>query len=810
MGGSVWQDSRYALRNWRKTPLVIAAAILALGLGIGVVVAVYSVVNAVLLRPLPFERPERLITLWESIPEQNRDGIRTSVGDFFDWRERSTTFKELVGYFRWKNTLTGAGEPQRIWAGFVSANFFEMLGARPVLGRTFRAEENEPEAEKVAILSHGLWKSQFGGDRRVLGQQIVLDDVAHTVVGVMEPGFDYPGDIRVWTPLGMDANSFPRNFYFLRVLGRLEPEVDLAQARAEMEAIAVGLEEQYPKTNRGRRVSLVPLRQHQVGEVRPALLLLFGAVVLILAIACANVASLLIARTSSRRSELAVRTSLGATKTRLLRQGLTESLVLGLLSGGFGLLVAFIVARLLVRFGPSHVPRLEEAGLEPGVLLFALGISLVTGLLCGFGPAFLASKPDLTQWLKAGGSASKTRAGRRILDGLVMVEVAVAFTLLICAGLLLRSFWELLSVDMGFEPAGVVALEVELPLARYAEDHQPRTFFRELVGRVDNLPKVQSAAAVFFLPLSGKGISSEYEIEGRPPQPEAQALEAVVWPVTPGYFETMEIELLRGRSFSWSDDVEAPPVVVVSEAFARQHWPREDAVGQRVVFEADFGEETGVLERDTRRIIGVVADVKYRQIEEPPPPVIYFPQSQSDWRSMNLVVRTDGDPLALVPSLRSQVEDLDASLAISDIQTLKQVVARNREQPRFSAFLLSILAAVGLTLAAVGVFSITAYSMAERRQEIAIRMTLGARRESIVLQILKRAASLTAVSLLIGTVGALALARWMNSLLFGVRETDPATFLVVIFVLGSMACLASYLPALRASRLDPVTTLRLE
>lgn len=810
MGGSYWQDIRYTFRHWRRAPIAIGSAILALGLGIGVVVAVFSVVNAVLLRPLPFEDSERLVSLWESIPDQNRDGIRTSVGDFFDWRERSRAFEEMSGFFRWKSTLASDAEPQRVWVGYVSARFFEMLGAQPIQGRTFADEENTPDAEKVAILAHGLWESAFGADPDVIGRQIRLDDVPHTVVGVMEPGFEHPGDIGVWAPLGMDADSFPRNFYFLVVLGRLAPGVDLVQARSEMESIAVGLEEQYPKTNTGRRVSLVPLREGMVGKVRSALWMLFGAVVLILAIACANVASLLVARATVRRSEVAVRTSLGATRSRLLRQGLTESLVLGVLSGGVGVLAALVLIRLLIRFGPSRVPRLAEANLDPGVLLFALGISLVTGLACGLAPALQSSKPDLAQWLKTTGSASKTRTGRRLLDTLVMVEVALAFTLLIGAGLLLRSFWGLLAVDLGYEPSGVVAVEVELPLARYEEDHQPRTFFRDLVTRVDSLPGVRSAAAVFYLPLSGKGISSEYRIEGQPPPREGQELEAVVWPVTPGYFETLEIELLRGRRFTWSDDFDAPPVIVVSETFAREHWPNGDPLGQRVIFGADFGEETGVLESAPREIVGVVADVKYRQPDAPPPPVIYFSQSQSDWRSMNLVARSAGDPLALVPVLREEIRDLDPGLAISDIQTLDQVVSTSRAQPRFSALLLSILAAVGLLLAAVGVFGITAYSMTERRQEIAIRMTLGARPRSILLQSLWRIATLTAIGLGVGIVASLVLSRWISTQLFGIAGHDPITYAIVFLVLGGMTCLAGYLPAQRASQLDPALALRLE
>ena len=811
MGGSFWQDVRYSFRNWRRAPIAIGSAILALGLGIGVVVAVFSVVNAVLLRPLPFEDPERLISLWESIPDQNRDGIRTSVGDFFDWRERSRAFEDLSGFFRWKSTLASDAEPQRVWVGYVSARFFEMLGAQPVHGRTFADEENTPDAEKVAILSHGLWESSFGGDPEVIGRLIRLDDVAHTIVGVMEPGFDHPGDIGVWTPLGMDADSFPRNFYFLVVLGRLAPGVEVAQARSEMEAIAVALEEQYPKTNTGRRVSLVPLREGMVGEVRPALWMLFGAVVLILAIACANVASLLVARATARRSEVAVRTSLGATRSRLLRQGLTESLVLGLASGGAGVLTALVLIRLMIRFGPSRVPRLAEASLDPGVLLFALGISLLTGLTCGLAPALQSSKPDLAGWLKVTGSASRTRSGRRLLDALVMVEVALAFTLLIGAGLLLRSFWGLLAVDLGFEPSRVVTVEVELPLARYEEDHQPRAFFRDLMTRVDSLPGVRSAAAAYFLPLSGKGISSEYRIEGGPARPDGQELEAVVWPVTPGYTETLEIDLLRGRRFTWSDDIDAPPVILVSETFAREHWPDGGALGQRVIFSAEFGEDTGVLPRASREIVGVVADVKYRQPDAPPPPVIYFPQSQSDWRSMTLVARSSADdPLALVPALRAEIRDLDPALAVSGIQTLAQVVATSRAQPRFSALLLSILAGVGLILAAVGVFGITAYSMTERKQEIAIRMTLGARPRSILVQNLRRIATLTAISLAVGVTGSLVLSRWISAQLFGIAGHDPVTYATVFLVLGGMTCLAGYLPAQRASQLDPALTLRRE
>jgi putative ABC transport system permease protein len=810
MLGELWQDGRFAARTFGRTPLQLAAAIVALGLGTAAVIAVFSVVDAVLLRPLDFEEPERLVTIWESQPDKGDDQVRVSVPNFFDWRSQNGVFEKMTASYSWKSTLTGLESPERLWVGYVSADFFETLRVEPVLGRTILPEDDRPDSEKVIVLSHGFWQTRFSQDPEVLGRRIGVDDLQYTVVGVMKAGFDYPKDTMVWMPLGYDADTYPRSFHFLEVIGRLAPGVTLAQARVKMEAIGRRLEEEHADTNAGWKVSLIPMEQLRADKSRPALHLLAGAVVLVLMIACANVAGLTLARSSARRDELALRSALGAGPARLIRQSLTESGLLALAGGAAGLLLAFFVVRFVAGVGPKVLPRLAAVTIDLRALLFALVISLLAGLTVGCLPALRASRLSLERWLKAVGSA-KTASGQRALDLLTVAETGLALMLLIAAGLLIRSFQSLVSVDTGIDGKGVVALELELPAARYPEGHQPAAFFQEVLERIDALPGVSSAGAVFSLPMVRESLKVGYTVDGRQDAGEEQAHTAVIWPITLGYLETLGIELRQGRGFTRFDGPGAPPVVLISESLARQHWPDKDPIGQRLVLGANFG-ETGKLVRASREIVGMVADVRHRGPGSEPEPGIYFPHAQSDWRTMSLAVQSapDVDPLALVPAIRDQVRALDAGLAIANVRTMDQIVTESTYRSSFMALLLSTLAGLALVLAAMGVYSVSSFSVTQRRREIAVRMALGADRGAVLRQVLGRATVLAALGAVLGVIASWAFAGWLSSLLFGVGRSDPLTLVVVTSVLIAAACLASFLPARWASRIDPATVLRVE
>ena len=802
-------DARDALRSWKSARLSLAAAVLTLGLGIGSVAAFFSVVDAVLLRPLDHPNPQELVTLWETTAGPEQEQTRVSYANFLDWQREAESFRSMTSFYRWKTTLSGDGEPERIWTGYVSGGFSETLGVRTLLGRGFTAAENVPDGPKVVVLGAGLWQGRYGSSPDVLGRQLFLDDVGHTIVGVFEEGFDFPGEVALWTPMGLGAESFPRGFRFLRAVGRLAPGVSESAAREEMESLAASLAEAHPESNQGRSAMLVPLLEDRVGDTRPALRLLLLAVGLILVIACVNVAGLLVVRTTARRGELALRRALGASGAGLLRRGLVEALLLGAAAGGVGVLLAYLALELFVRLGADGVPRLDEAALDGRALAVAVATALVAGLASGFLPALLARRTDLGSWIKTGTGMSQSRGRRRLLDALVVMEMALALTLLVGAGLLAKSFLGLMAVDLGYDPERVVTLELELPMARYGEPHQPRQLVAEVVDGAAALPGVEAAAAVSTVPLAGNNYSVGIEVEGAPAATPSETPTAAIWIASPGVLPALGMRLEEGRALAASDGPDAPPVVMVSRALADRHWPDGDAVGKRLTFDANFGAETGIIQRHAREIVGVFEDLKYQSLDEAGPAMVLVPHAQSEWRSMYLVARTNGDdPLAAAASLRDVLHRSDPALPLSGVETMTAIVEAERAPARFSTSLLGALALIGLVLASVGVFSVASYVVAERRREIAVRMALGARRETILAAVLRRQMKLAAVSLALGLGASLLLQRLLETQLFGIEPTDLPTLSVVSLLLLATACLAGTLPARRASRVDPAHTLR--
>jgi putative ABC transport system permease protein len=804
----LWQDLRYAVRVLLKNRGFTAVAVLALALGIGANTAIFSVVNSVLLRPLPYREPHRLIALWENY--QQRGGPERewfSPADFKDFREQAQSLEHVVALLGWGPTLTGQGEPEDLQGAAVAYDTFSMLGVDPAIGRSFTADEDRTGAERVVVLSHGLWQRRFGSDAAIIGKSLILGGESYTAIGVMPRGFTFPilPNTEIWRPLTpamVALAGCDRGCLVLRVMARLKSGVTLDAARAESSAIAARMAEQYPETNKGVGSTVVPLHEQLVGDVRPAMLVLLGAVALVLLIACANVANLLLARAAARQKEVAIRAALGASRGRLIRQHLTESLVLALVGGAFGLLLAFWMVDLLVSFAPKGTPRLEEIAIDRGVLAFTFGTAILTGLIFGMAPALLSSRANLAGSLKEGGrDTSAGSRGNRVRSGLVVSEIALALMLLVGAGLLIKSFANLQRVDPGFDPENVLRIDVGLPRTRYPDRNQAAVFFKQLVDRVALLPGVQSAGAVSSLPLSGGGTDSGFAIEGRPqPAPDRQP---VAWyaKVTPDYFRTMGIRLMRGRVFTEADNLDASRVVVISETMARRYFPDEDPLGKRLLF--DDG-------KDRREIVGIVADVRHFGLNLDARPTMYFSQSQSPNRGMSLVVRASGDPMSLAPAIRSEVWALDRDLAVSSVMPMNELIRTSLAEPRFVLLLLGLFAAVAMALSAIGVYGVMSYSVTQQSHEIGVRMALGAQVRDVLKLVVSRGIALVGGGVALGLVAAFALTRVMESLLFGVSATDFTTFAATSLILAAVALAACFVPARRATKVDPMVALRYE
>ena len=801
-------DLRYAARLQRKNPGFTVIAIIALALGIGANTAIFSVVNTVLLRPLPYKDPERLVMVWEDATKLGYPHDTPAAANFVDWRDQSQVFEGMAAIADTSFNLTGSGDPERLEGRRVSANMFPLLGVEPQIGRVFTAAEDQPGAQHVVLLSYALWQRRFGGDPGIIGKSLTLNGENHVVVGVMPARFQFPSsDDQAWVPIAFtQEEAGNRNRHYLQVLARLKPGVSLTQAQSEMSTIAARLQQQYPQSNTDLGAAVQPLHEHLVGDIRPALLVLLGAVGLVLLIACANVANLLLARAAVRQKEIAVRVALGARRWRLIRQFLTESVLLSTFGGLVGLAIAYGGLVLLKAFIPENISQAREISMDLKVLGFTFLVSVATGLIFGLAPAIQAARFNQIDTLKEGGRDAATGgSGKRLRGLLVTAEVAISLVLLIGAGLLINSFLRLRNVDPGFRADNLLTMKIVLPEPKYEEMQRRSVFYTELINRVQSLAGVRSAAVTSNLPLYRQGNSIGVGIEGQPDPPPGQERIVVTRIISPGYFDTMSIPVLRGRGLADQDTETSPNVVVISETMARRYWPGEDAVGKRIA--------AGRIRKpeDWIQVVGVVKDVRQFELNAEPRPQMYLTYRQAGFfDSRDLVVKTDVDPASMAATVRKAVWEIDKDQPVSNIQTMNEILADSIARQRFSMLLLAIFAAVALVLAGVGIYGVMSYSVAQRTREIGIRMALGAQTGAVLKLAVGYGMKLVIAGIAIGLVAALALTRVMSTLLFGVTATDPTTFTLISLLLIAVAVLASYLPARRATRVNPIIALRYE
>jgi putative ABC transport system permease protein len=801
-----YQDLRYAVRRLFKSPGFTSVAVLTLALGIGANSAIFSVVNGVLLRPLPYPEPQRLVGVYHT-----SEGMRAVMSgpNYSDIARLATSFENAAAYNTSRMILTGQGEAARLQTAEVSASLFNVLRVRPQIGRVFNADENTPGRTNVVILAHGLWEQRFGSDPAVIGRRIMLDGAPREVIGVMPRGFSYPADRQAWLPLEYDENfvSKQRGAWYLGVVARLKPGIRPEQSAAEVETLGRNLAREYPDANGEIGMTTMPLLEAMVGDIRRSVLILLGAVGFVLLIACTNVANLLLARAAARQSELAVRIALGAGRGRLVRQLLTESVVLSLIGAAFGLILAVWGVELLVGLEPEGIPRLGNVRVDGTVILFTAATAVITGVLFGLVPAFTATR-GVSESLKESGRGAVTgRGGARVRGALVIAELALAVMLLAGAGLLIRSFAKLQAVDPGFRSDRALTFELTLPDGRYKDDEPRIAFFDQLLPRLRALPGVQNASAVLGLPLSGLDLIISFEVAGRPPVPPSQQPAMQVRVATPGYFDAIGIPLKRGRGFTDADRAGTPRVVLITEAAARQYFPGEDPIGKTI--RLGWGRGPG-KPRAGGEVVGIVGDIKDAALNEPNPPQIYMPLRQWPVSFMTVVVTTSVPPASMAEAVRAQVAAIDPNLPLSNVATLDAVVAKSISQQRFYLMLLTIFAAVALVLAAIGIFGVLSYAVAQRTREIGIRMALGAQERTVITLIVRQALILVVSGVALGTVAALYLSETMTRMLFSVKPTDPATFASVAGVLIAVALFASYVPARRATRVDPIVALRAE
>jgi putative ABC transport system permease protein len=798
------QDLRYSLRAVQRSPAYTAAVVLTLALGIGGSTAIFSFVNGVLLRPLPYSEPQDLVFVCETHPERHSDWCGGSPANLWDWREASRTL-ETIGLGRsWSFGLKDErGKFRSLRGGVATVGMFDALRAGAQLGRLFQESDHHEGQDRVAILSHSLWQSRFGSDPEVLGRRLNLDENAYFVVGVLPDGFEVPylETVELWIPLWSDRVGW-RSWRGLRPYGRLAPGVTLAEARAEMKTIAARLAGEYPETNADWDVEVVRLQDHMVASVRPALLLFLGAVGLVLLIACANVANLLLTRTTGRQKELGLRAALGAGRGGIIRLLLTEGLVLALLGGGAGILLALWLVGFFVSLAPPGFPRLDEVRLDGGVLLFALTLSALTSLLFGILPAWQSSRVDLHSALKEGGRAIASGSSSRTRSALVVAEVALSLVLLVGAGLLLRSFVNLTDWEPGFETDHLVTFSVFPPMGKYQEPGRLGTLYRRINEELTSLPGVLSAGEVSAGPLFGGGDGvTEFWVEGRSVPAEGEFPTVDWFDCGPGYFRTMGIPLLQGRYFGAADDAGAPRVAIINETMARRHWPGEDPVGERLHVEVhDAGVE----------IVGVVADVPSFDPREPVAPQIYWPLDQAMRGATFYAVRTDLEPSRTVASIRAALEGIEPEMALGSVSTLGERIGRELVRPRFHMLLVGIFSGVAFLIAMIGIYGVISYGVARQAHEIGIRRALGAQHRHVLGRVLRSGAALAGLGVVLGTLGALGLTRLLQSLLVEVGPTDPWTFAVVALSVLVVSLLACAIPAWRAIRVDPMVTLRHE
>jgi putative ABC transport system permease protein len=805
------QDLRYAFRLRTKSPAFTSIAVLTLALGIGANTAIFSVVNAVLLRPLAFRDASRLVLVAE---KSKYPTISTSYENYLDWRDQSHSFESLEATRGTTITLTGAGEPERLNARMMTAGIFPLLGVDARLGRTFRAEEDRAGGPPVVLLSYGLWQRRFGGAPDVIGKAMNLDTQPYTIVGVAPSGFEVLQPADVFLPFTPWAKTLPadRNWHpGILTIGRLKPAISREQARTEMVGITKRLEEQYPEYNTGTSADVVGLQEQMVQNVRPALLLLIGAVSLVLLIACANVANLLLARAAVRGREVAIRTSMGATRWRVVRQLLTESVLISLAGGALGLLLAWAALGPLLKISADSVPQAFSIGLDRWVLAFTLGVSVVTGLVFGIVPALRTAKLDLRETLNEGSRGSTMGPGQhRLRSSLVATEMALAMLLLVGAGLLLRSFSRLQDIAPGFQPDHLLVADLPLAQATYAKPEQRFAFYDRLVERARTLPGVRSAAAASFLPVSGGGGLLHFNITGRPPKTPHDYLAAGYRTITPSYFETLGVPLLQGRLFRPADREKGPAVVLINAAMARTYFPLENPLGKRIQVGATPDPDP---QNPQMEVVGVVGDL-VQGLGLDPKAEMYLPYRQADQVlpvfQLSVVLRTAGDPLLQASALRSALAEIDPNQPLVRVRTMEDNMAATVAQPRFRTWLIGIFAALALLLAAVGIYGVMSYSVTQRTNEIGIRVTLGAQPSDVFRIVVGEGLRLALSGVAVGFVAALVLTRVLRSFLYGISASDPLTFTSVAVLLTLVGVAASFFPARRATRVDPIVALRYE
>lgn len=817
----MFQDLRFGIRMLGKQPGFTLIAILTLALGIGANATIFSVVDAVLLRPLPFAQPERLVAVGTNDARNPGEKSSLSYPDFLDWRERNQSLAGLALYGNATVAMTGTDASVTLTAQVVSANLFETLGAVPQLGRVFTRAEEKPGnggTGYAAVISHRLWHERFGANPNVIGRVVTLDRKPFEIIGVMKSGFQFPiqaEPVEVWvTPAiwseaaaGKRPVTERRGYRAFQAVGRLLDGVSLAQAQADLSAVAAGLEKEYPDNNNGWGALLIPLQQDLTGDYRQALLVVFAAVACVLLIACANLANLQLARATTRAREIALRAALGASRARIVRQLLTENALLALAGGLLGFLLAYLSLETMLRFLPADLPRLADIAVNRGVLAFTFVVSLFTGIVFGLAPALQATRLDLHETMKdcaRGGASSSGKA--RLRGALVVTEVALAMVLLICASLLLQTFRKLQRVNLGFDSQNVLTAHLAFSETAYTKPDQKIAFTERVLERVRTLPGVVSASAILPLPLSGDSTQGSFQFDGQPAEPGAEPTAQLRW-IGPEYYTTMKIPLLAGRDFSARDNLDAPAVAIVNQAFVKKYLANENPLSKRL--QLPFG-----LRGDTTtvQIVGVVQDVKHRtELREAQEPELYLAYAQLPFFSMtNLVIRTSVPPAGLVRDVQREVSALDNSTALSNVKTLERYLGQAIAQPRFSALLFGLFALLALALGVIGLYGVLAYSVTERRHEIGVRMALGATTQNVLRLVLQQGMTLALLGITFGTGAALVLTRWLKSLLFGVGTTDPVTFLAIASLLLLVALLACWIPARKAARVDPLIALRHE
>ena len=808
---SLWQDMRYGARMLLSNPGFTVVAVVALALGIGANSAIFSVVNAVLLRPLPYKDADKLVLVWERGTKEAQNVVNPA--NFMDWRDQNAVFSDMAAIFDTSFALIGDGEPEEIPAQYATTNLFSMLGVEPILGRAFTPDDDRPNQPHVVVISYGLWQRRFGGDEKIVGRKLNLSRRDATVIGVMPAGFKWHikkssmtgKSAELWSPWTMTNDMYDRHGRYMTVAARIKPGVNFEQARSEMDVIGTRLENEYHDFNANWGVNVVPLRTQLTGELRTPLLVLLLAVGFVLLIACANVANLLLARAANRQKEMAVRAALGAGRRRIVRQLLTESVLLAGVGAIGGLLLAWWGTDLLIAVSPRDLTDLQLVKIDAKVLGFTLVVSLLTGLIFGLAPALDAGRIDLNDTLKEGArNVSGGARSHRLRSALVILEIALALVLLIGGGLLIRSLAQLQSVDPGFNARNVLTVQMSLPLRKYDTDRKRIDFYRSAIDKIKALPGVQDAGAISFLPFNGPYAGTLVEIEGRPKLPPGEGLVTGVSVTDLNYFNAMQIPLKRGRLYDERETTDMRHVVVVNEMFARRFFPDEDALGKRVtIYMKD--------ENVPNEIIGIVGDNKHKGLDSEVEPMAYWPYPELTFSSMTFAIRSRGDAASIAPAAREVIRGLDDEQPIAQVRTMESLLATSIAKARFTTLLLTVFAALALVLASVGVYGVISYSVTQRTRELGIRLALGANRGDVMRLVLAHGMKMTAIGIVSGILAALVLVHvLMSNLLFGVGETDPATFVTISATLIVVSLLACFVPARRAMRVDPIVALRYE